>query len=89
MKFLQKIMISCKRATFLTEKKQVVGLSIFERWQLASHMTICKGCKHYERQSFLINDLVKNFVNNASHLYTKKEIEELKAKILKKLDTQK
>ena len=45
------ILLSCRRATELTEKKLLVGLNTLESTQLKVHKTMCSKCREYEKQS--------------------------------------
>lgn len=51
---MTKLMLSCKKATELIEKKRIAGLSFGERLQLNFHKRACKACAAYEHQSDLI-----------------------------------
>jgi len=86
MKLLGKMMISCKKATALIEKKQTVGISIIEKLQLGSHALICKGCQHYERQSLIINDLLNNYMKGQASHYSQGDLDKLKNQIIKKIE---
>jgi len=44
-------MLSCKRATELMSKKEVINLTIIESVQLKMHTSMCKACSAYEKQS--------------------------------------
>ena len=46
--------ISCKKATYLSSKKEEGKLSWIEKIQLRSHMTICSLCRLFEQQSQII-----------------------------------
>lgn len=46
--------ISCKKATYLSSKKEEGKLSWMEKIQLRSHMTICTLCRLFEQQSNII-----------------------------------
>lgn len=60
-----KLMISCTKATELVEKNSLFGLSLIELLELRIHNYICKGCKLYEKQSMLIDNMLSNkFSNN-------------------------
>ena len=55
MKFM---MISCKRATELVDKRRAVGLSMLERLKLGMHTAMCDACRLYEEQSTKIDALL-------------------------------
>lgn len=61
---MNKIILSCLKATELVEKKQLVPLSYVEKIQLNFHMKICKKCLDYEKQSILIDKAIGKIYNN-------------------------
>lgn len=52
--------ISCKKATYLSSKKEEGKLSWIEKIQLRSHMTICSLCRLFEQQSQIIAHQAKH-----------------------------
>jgi len=84
MKLMNKIMLSCKKATELIEIKQDMKLGFLESLQLKLHLLVCKTCSCYEKHSNTINDALHK------HLHKNSSIEklvnnELKEKIKSKL----
>ncbi|MGY3053019.1 hypothetical protein ACVWYG_001216 [Pedobacter sp. UYEF25] len=57
------LMLSCKRATELMEKKSFVGLSTKEKISIRLHTSICDGCAIYQKQSLLIDKLLQQRTN--------------------------
>lgn len=53
-KVMNVLILSCKTATELVEKKQVTNLSFFEGFRLKTHVLLCKACRSYEKQSLLL-----------------------------------
>lgn len=53
-KMMNLIMLSCKKATELIEKRLVTKLSPVEKIQLSMHTAMCNTCKTYEKQSDII-----------------------------------
>ena len=45
------IMLSCKKAAELIDKKSVTSLTLKEKLLLQMHNAICDGCLAYEKQS--------------------------------------
>lgn len=45
------MMLSCKKATELIEKKNCVKLSMTEKIQLNLHTKMCKSCNAYKQES--------------------------------------
>ncbi|MBS1638411.1 MAG: hypothetical protein JST26_21025 [Bacteroidetes bacterium] len=54
------VILSCKKASFLFEKKQLTKLSFMQSVQLRWHMAICDGCSKYASQSLLINSMLQH-----------------------------
>lgn len=52
-----KLMISCRLATELIEKKHHAGLSWRERVLLPLHLALCDACRQYQVQSSLLEKL--------------------------------
>jgi hypothetical protein len=73
--------ISCKKATYLSSKKEEGKLSWMEKIQLRSHMTICSLCRLFEQQSQII-------AHHAKHAECKDKLsEEAKRRIQTNLDS--
>ncbi|MBK7383655.1 MAG: hypothetical protein IPI81_10005 [Flavobacteriales bacterium] len=51
MGLIDTMMISCRKASELTERKELVPLNAVERAGLWFHLRICDGCKAYVKQS--------------------------------------
>jgi uncharacterized protein CbrC (UPF0167 family) len=58
------LMLSCKKATELIEKKLLVKLSFKEKIQLEMHKSICNACTAYEKQSKKMDELFHNHFQN-------------------------
>lgn len=80
------IMLPCKKATELIEKKSLVGLSFKEKIQLHLHKTMCDACTAYQKQSKKIDELLERHIHtsdtNNSESY---QNDELKEKIINNL----
>lgn len=61
-KIMHLLMLSCKKATELIEKKTLVGLSFREKVQLNIHKSMCEACTAYEKQSLKIDELVQKHI---------------------------
>jgi len=83
---MNRIMMSCKKATELIERKHDSKLSLKDGFQLNMHLLMCKTCIAYEKQSKLLNKALSKFFQNkkASEQELLKN-EELKEKIISKL----
>jgi predicted anti-sigma-YlaC factor YlaD len=82
MNLMNKMMLSCVKATELMELKEVVPLSIKKKIQLRMHVAMCSGCRNYMKQTKLINQLLNKIFN-----YTPATpgTDELETAIIKKL----
>jgi hypothetical protein len=58
-KQLQVIFLSCKKATLLIEMSQNKPLSIRKKIQLSAHLRLCERCNRYQKQSLLIEGMLK------------------------------
>ena len=56
--------ISCKKATYLTSKKEEGKLKWVEKIQLSSHLAICSICRLFEQQTQQITHEVKHIHSN-------------------------
>ena len=54
---------SCKKASEMVEKRNLFGLSLFEKIQLKFHLSACGACKAYEKQSGLIDKAISKSQN--------------------------
>lgn len=57
---MQKIFLSCLKATQLIEKKFYVKLKLSEKLQLKLHKTMCKACSNFDKQSAFIENAFKH-----------------------------
>jgi hypothetical protein len=83
-KMMNILMLSCKKATELIEKKWVVKLSPIEKIQLTVHTSVCNACKTYEKQSEIIEKSIEQLQlqkNKSTQLPTEK-----KEQIIKQLE---
>tara|TARA_R110001599_G_scaffold237535_2_gene437039 strand:- start:2658 stop:2930 length:273 start_codon:yes stop_codon:yes gene_type:complete len=69
------LMLSCKRATALIEKKKLARLSKKEQLQLKMHMSMCKACNSYSDQSDIMDKSLESYwsENNAKEKNTLSE----------------
>lgn len=74
------LMLPCRKAAELVDKRSVMPLDLVERMKLWIHLKACAGCKAFERQGALIDqsigsrtdrhlwgdqDLLRNRINSA------------------------
>jgi hypothetical protein len=67
------LMLSCKKATELIEKKDLVGLDPIQNMQLSVHLMLCKACKDYEKQSHLMDKMVSMHMKKNTPTIDKKD----------------
>jgi glucose-6-phosphate-specific signal transduction histidine kinase len=87
-KIMQWLMLSCRKATELIEKKLLTNLSFREKVQLKMHKSFCDACTAYEKQSKLIDKLLSKQIHKESDEVENDEVvenEELKKRILDKI----
>jgi len=63
---LTKIAYNCRKATFLIEKKQIDTITFREQVELKIHLAGCSICKLYQKQSHIINYMVKDLFSSSS-----------------------
>ena len=66
MGIIKKIQYNCREATYLIEKRQHVRLTIKERLHLVIHLSGCSVCRLFQRQSRMINRMVKGLFGDAA-----------------------
>ncbi len=68
-RLMNKMMLSCDKATTLIEKKSGDKLSWVENFQLKMHTAMCSACKQYQRQSVFLNKAIKNQLSDTTSLF--------------------
>lgn len=77
------ILLSCLKATELIEKRLHFGLSFRERLALRLHVSMCKACQQYEKQSLFLD---KELARQLDHKELIHDIDQLKLKINRELE---
>lgn len=82
-KFIHIFVLSCKKATFLTEKKLHTSLSPIEEWQLKTHLSLCPYCTAYTHKAIfldklMLDDRISEQINNH---FSEKEVDDLKERV--------
>ena len=82
--------VSCEKSSFLIEKKLAGVISMKEQGQLFIHKLICDACRKYEKQSELLDSLLRrkiagNKTPPSSNIFDKSSVEKIKLLILNKL----
>ncbi len=79
---MRRLMISCKKAGVLIEKKLAHKLNAREGMELFFHTIVCKACRNYEAQSAFLEKALTGEKNTDKH----KPSSDLKEKINKSLE---
>lgn len=66
---VEKIVISCKQATYLHEKKKEGKLDGIERFGLWFHLLYCKFCKLFVKQVEQIESMARKFYKRNENLH--------------------
>jgi hypothetical protein len=91
-KLMNVLMLSCKKASGLIEKKLHFPLNPVEKTQLFLHTSMCDACKSYQKQSKELDGLLdKHFHTNPDQPDTTSHTlsSEIKAKIISDLEKNK
>jgi len=59
-KLMHILVLSCLKATLLVEKQNSRPLSFMDKLQLSMHLKICSKCANYQKQSVLIESVLKS-----------------------------
>lgn len=62
-KLMYLLMLSCRKATELMEKRSLIGLSWTETIQLRMHKSMCDACSTYEKQSKILDKLLHKHIH--------------------------
>jgi len=80
------LMLSCRKASELIDKKSMVKLSFKENIQLHLHTSMCAGCKAYQKQSKVLDHLLQKHLRSNDPLGVPQVINnDLKNEIISKL----
>lgn len=82
MNLIRNMMISCRKATELIEKRSLFGLTVIEKVNLVLHTSMCDACTLYEKQSKTIDKMLHNKLGSEEEVV---ENQGLKDKIKGKL----
>lgn len=54
------LLLSCKKATELIEKRSFIGLKLLDRIRLQWHLRLCEACSLYESHSKQIDHMMQH-----------------------------
>lgn len=81
------LMLSCRKATELIEKKLLIKLSFKEKIRLEMHKSMCSACTAYEKQSKKMDELFHNhIINDGAEISDITQNQNLKEKIINTLN---
>jgi hypothetical protein len=86
-KLMNKIMLTCKQATFYSSIKSFQKLNLVRQIQLKLHFMACKACHDFDHQSQIIDQSLLDFQQN-NRLQSKEKLSEEKTLQLKNLINQ-
>ena len=86
---MNKLLLSCRTATALMEKKHREKISLLENIQLAMHVTLCSACRNYQKQSALLEEFLRKNRLPPEVKDIEKQTEALQQKILVELENKK
>lgn len=84
-KLMNTLMLSCKKASELIDKRTVIKLSIKEKVMLHMHTSMCDGCTAYQKQSKLLDVFLQNHIQGNETGVPQIKNNELKHQIISKL----
>lgn len=68
---LKNMIYNCREATFLIEKRLVGTITLREKVQLHIHLYGCSVCKLFNKQSIMINTMIKQLLKGGNPLEIK------------------
>ncbi|MBI3136847.1 MAG: hypothetical protein HYZ14_19385 [Bacteroidetes bacterium] len=74
--------MSCRKASYIIEKREVSKLSLWEKLSLKFHLMICDLCRRYESDSKILGKILKSLHKHESHAHlSSTDKEEMKRKL--------
>lgn len=58
-KLMNAVLLSCRKATELVEKKRHGDVGNMEGVQLTMHLSMCRNCRNYAKQTAVIDRLLR------------------------------
>lgn len=91
MRLMNMLMLSCRKATELMEKRLHTRLRLIKKLQLFMHSQMCDACRSYEKQNHFMNDMLRSQSKTSykPHVSIKKLPDEVKSRIIKELNNTK
>ncbi len=79
------LLMSCKRATELIEKRSVTDLSLVERFRLKLHTSMCHACSEYAMQSKFLQKAIAKWFTEHEHFEETKLPKPVKKSVIKEI----
>ncbi len=86
MAIFKDIWFSCKEATLLTLKEREEGLPVASKFRLMVHLSYCKCCKLFVKQTKLMDQAAKKYKENLFQHPPHKLSQEARDSIQKQLE---
>jgi len=67
-KLMNLLMLSCKKASELIEKKMHFPLNSIQKVQLIVHTSMCDACRSYQDQSKELDSFLENHINKTQNI---------------------
>ncbi len=86
---MNKLMLSCKKATELIEKKAAKKLGLIEAIRLRMHTLMCSACAAYEKHSHTLDQVLSKWTKKEENNKNKTLSDDVKSKIINKIKNNK
>lgn len=83
-KIMNMLMLSCKKASQLIDKQSVIKISLREKVMLHMHTSMCDGCKEYQKQSRILDNLLHKHIHGNEANVPQIKNNDLKQQIISK-----
>lgn len=87
-KLMNKVMLSCNKATYLIEIEKYKEISTLEKIQLKMHLKMCAACNRYNIQSKFVDVLIQKISNSPKidAMVSENTVRELENKIIDSIE---
>ena len=72
-KIMSAMLMSCLRVTQFLEQEEVEKLDALSKMRMAVHLSMCTACSKYKKQNEVLNELLKEDINERMENYDSKE----------------
>lgn len=88
-KGMNKVMLDCNTATLFVTKREYVKLGCVDRMKLAMHLSTCKYCRRFAKQSITISHHISKLSKVSENGHRHYLTEAQKSKMIKEIEKQK